>query len=125
MGVARFIDEGHLAAHVRRMRQRYRERREALIQALRELTPMLTPLPSSYGMHVSAVASAGIDTAKISVALARGHVRLHSLDRYYLGPVDRAGFVFGFGATAPAEIRTGCAALALAFRGQQAVAPGS
>jgi len=104
LGVARFIDEGHLAAHVRRMRQRYRERREALLEVMDALAPMLAPLPSSYGMHLSATVADGIDAEAVAEFLQRQQIRLHALNRYYLGAVDRHGFVFGVGALEPEQI---------------------
>ncbi|WP_250625688.1 PLP-dependent aminotransferase family protein [Pinirhizobacter soli] len=104
LGVARFIDEGHLAAHVRRMRQRYRERREALVSMLAGLVPKLTPLPSAYGMHMSATVAEDIDAEAVAELLQRQRIRLHTLSRYYHGSVDRHGFVFGFGAAEPEQI---------------------
>jgi len=115
LGVARFIDEGHLATHVRRMRQRYRERREALIEVMDAQAPALTPLPSSYGMHLSATVRDGIDTEAVAEFLQQRQVRLHTLNRYYHGAVDRHGFVFGFGASEPEQIRRVGEALAEAL----------
>ena len=116
LGVARFIDEGHLAAHVRRMRQRYRERREALLEVMDALAPTFTPLPSSYGMHLSATVPDGIDTEAVAEFLQQRQIRLHTLNRYYHGAVDRHGFVFGFGAAEPGQIRGVSEALADALK---------
>ncbi|HEY4145410.1 PLP-dependent aminotransferase family protein [Pinirhizobacter sp.] len=115
LGVARFIDEGHLAAHVRRMRQRYRERREALLEVMDTLAPTLTPLPSSYGMHLSATVPSDIDAEEVAGFLQRRRIKLHTLHRYYHGVVDRHGFVFGFGALEPEQIRGAGEALAAAL----------
>src|SRR5258706_9077763 len=53
MGVAAFVADGELAAHVRRMREVYRRRRQVLLDALRrELSLWLEPVPSYYGIHV-------------------------------------------------------------------------
>ena len=53
--LAAFIQDGHLARHVRHMRPIYAERREALLDGLRgELAPWLEPIPSEAGLHLAA-----------------------------------------------------------------------
>src|SRR6202034_3302067 len=57
IAVADFIAEGHLERHIRKTRQIYRKRREALLSGLKEhLNEWLQPQPSNYGMHVTALA---------------------------------------------------------------------
>ena len=56
--LAAFMAEGGFARHVRRMRKVYRERHELLSGLLtRDFADVLTPLPSTAGLHVSATAS--------------------------------------------------------------------
>jgi GntR family transcriptional regulator/MocR family aminotransferase len=96
--VAAFIAEGHLTRHVRKMRRIYGERRQLLLELLAgSLGAWLRPLPSFYGMHVAAVAREGLDVEGVCDRLLRRNIRLHTLSRYYLGPEDRKGIVFGFG----------------------------
>jgi GntR family transcriptional regulator/MocR family aminotransferase len=53
--VAAFMEEGHFAAHVRRMREMYRNQRDALVTALRHrLSDHLTVDPPDQGMHLVA-----------------------------------------------------------------------
>src|SRR5262249_6969944 len=53
--LARFIADGHFARHVRRMRTAYRERGEALVDALRALCDKaLDPRPCDTGMELAA-----------------------------------------------------------------------
>jgi GntR family transcriptional regulator/MocR family aminotransferase len=107
-GVAAFIIEGHLTRHLRKMRKLYRERRDTLLEAVAfRLGSKLEAVPSRYGMHVSAVARGAEDLDRVSQALLCANVRLHSLSRYYLGPADRQGLVFGLGVATPAEIWRG------------------
>jgi GntR family transcriptional regulator / MocR family aminotransferase len=117
--VAAFIAEGHLGRHVRRMREIYRRRRHALIEALRgELAPWLEPVPSFYGMHVAAFAKPGVDVeAAAAAALAVG-VSLHTLSRYFLGEPDRCGIVFGYGAADLSQIAHGVRKLRESLRGE-------
>ena len=53
--VARFIQEGQFAAHIRRMRKIYAERKDVLIDAAsRHLDGMLTVKPTDTGFHTNA-----------------------------------------------------------------------
>jgi GntR family transcriptional regulator/MocR family aminotransferase len=112
MGVARFIAEGHLERHVRRLRRIYKERREAILNCVKaEVREWLTPIPSCYGLHVAASASSGIDMDRISEMLLREQVKVHAFSRYYLGAPAKAGLIFGYGAVDPSQIRQGFSAL--------------
>ena len=63
IGVAAFIAEGHLAHHVRKMRDVYRQRRRVLLSFLhQELGQWLDPVNlRTYGMHVAAMARTALD----------------------------------------------------------------
>ncbi len=110
--VASFIAEGHLTRHVRKMRGIYAQRRELLLNSLQEhLAEWLTPIPSLYGMHICATASHGVDLESVAESLARQHVKIHTLSRYFLGPQTKSGLVFGYGTVDVPEIRRGLALL--------------
>jgi GntR family transcriptional regulator/MocR family aminotransferase len=110
--VAAFIAEGHLTRHVRKMRDVYKERRQLLLQSLREkLGEQLSPIPSFYGMHIVATARIPLDLEAVSDALARQQIKIHTLSRYYLGPQTQSGLVFGYGTVDLPEIRRGISLL--------------
>jgi len=112
MGVARFISEGHLERHVRRLRRVYKERREVILNLLTaDLDPWLKPVTSSYGLHVAAEVRTRLDMDRVSKKLLREHVKVHAFSRYYLGAAAKAGLIFGYGAVDPAQIRQGFSAL--------------
>jgi len=116
MGVAGFISHGHLGRHVRKMRKLYQQRRDLLLTALRnDFAAWLEPIPSFYGMHVAATVRAAIDLDAVADALSRHDIKIHTLDRYYLGERTRNGLIFGYGAAGPAEIRSGLSALSRAL----------
>lgn len=118
--VAGFIAEGHLVRHVRRMREIYRRRRATLIEALtRELAPWLEPVPSFYGLHVTAIARPGIDAEGAAAAARVAGVSVHTLARYFLGEPDRAGIVFGYGVADLAQIVHGVRKLRESLCGQR------
>jgi GntR family transcriptional regulator/MocR family aminotransferase len=110
--VAAFIAEGHLTRHVRKMRDVYKERRQLLVDSLRDkLSEWLTPIPSYYGMHVVALTRTSRDLEGVSDALARQQIKIHTLSRYYLGPQTQFGLVFGYGTVDLPEIRRGISML--------------
>jgi GntR family transcriptional regulator / MocR family aminotransferase len=112
LAVARFISEGHLARHVRKMREAYRRRRELLLELLDEkLAEWLKPLPSFYGMHVAALARGAFDLERVAQALQGSDVRLHTLRRYYLDQPTESGIVIGYGAADLAQIARGMSLL--------------
>jgi GntR family transcriptional regulator / MocR family aminotransferase len=110
--VAEFIAAGHLARHVRKMREIYRQRRLLLLHSLRDnLGEWLQPIPSFYGMHVAATLTASVDLEKVTDTLLRHTVRVHTFSRYFLGAPTRAGLVFGYGTVDLPEIRRGTSVL--------------
>jgi GntR family transcriptional regulator/MocR family aminotransferase len=110
--VAKFITDGHLQRHVRRMRNTYAARRQSLLaDLLGGLGKWLRPIPSFYGMHIAAVARVPLDLEGIARRAQGRGVMIHTLSRYYLGPESQAGFVFGYGVTDPAEIKYGLSIL--------------
>ena len=112
VGVAGFIAEGHLAHHVRKMRDIYKQRRQLLLNFLqRELGEWLEPIPSFYGMHVAAVARVPLDLDLVAEVLQRDNVKIHAFSRYYLGPQTRTGLIFGYGAVGLPEMNRGLSAL--------------
>lgn len=121
--VASFIADGHLARHVRRMREIYRARRAHVLTHLgRELHEWLEPLPSSCGMHLAAVSRVPLDLEALSEALLKRNIRVHALGRYYLGRPGRQGLVIGYGAAGLAEISQGLTTLRALLQAQSVAA---
>jgi GntR family transcriptional regulator / MocR family aminotransferase len=111
-GVAGFIAGGHLTRHVRKMRDIYKRRRRLLLDYLRdELGEWLDPIPSCYGMHVSAVARVDLDLERAAAALLQKNVKIHTLSRYHQGPKPSSGLIFGYGAVDLPEMKQGLSAL--------------
>ncbi|WP_410620222.1 PLP-dependent aminotransferase family protein [Amycolatopsis sp. cmx-8-4] len=107
--LAAFMAEGGFARHVRRMRKVYRDRHELLSRLLvRDFADVLTPLPSTAGLHLSA---ASVFDTRSWVRRARHHgVRLYSLGDFGVGE-RRHGLVFGYGAVAAERLEPGLARL--------------
>ncbi len=98
-----FINEGHFARHLRKMRTLYGQRRTALIQSLQDVPhPKLEVLGSEAGMHLAALLPDGFSDREIALRAADVGLWLWPLSPSYLGKPLRQGFVLGFGST-PSE----------------------
>lgn len=95
-----FINEGHFSRHVRKTRQLYAERRNALTQALRkEFGSEIEILGAEAGMHLVVTLPPGLSDRKISVRAAQEGLWLWPLSAAYVGTNVRQGFILGFGGT--------------------------
>ena len=95
--LARLMDEGLLARHIRRAGRVYAARHEQIVAGLTaDFTEWLMPVPSSAGLHVAARAMPGVDVAAVLAEAAAHDVGVEPLDRYCaLEP--QHGLVIGFG----------------------------
>ncbi len=108
--LADFIRQGHFARHIRKTRQLYAERRNALAQALRaEFGSQIEILGAEAGMHLVVTLPPGLSDAKISARAADRGLWLWPLSSAYVGKTVRQGFILGFGGTKaeemPAQVR--------------------
>ncbi len=103
-----FINEGHFARHLRRMRLLYRERRGALVEAMgRELGASLQVLGDQAGLHLVAGLPRGSGDRQISARAARRGLWAMPLSACYMSEVSRPGLVLGYGGASTPEIRDG------------------
>ena len=103
--IAHFIDEGHFARHIRRMRILYRERRSELVNSINnEFGPMAEVLGDEAGMHLAITLPRAIRDVEIAERAARQNLWICPLSPHYMGEVSRPGFVLGFGSTGIEEI---------------------
>ena len=111
--VAEFIDEGHFASHIRRMRRIYAERHEALCAAAgRRLRGLLEVVPSHSGLHTIGLLDPALSELDVSQAAGRRDITVSPIARYSIAPVPERGLVLGFGGIRPPEIAAGVDVLA-------------
>jgi len=99
--LARFIDDGQLARHLRRMRRIYAERHHHLQSALHTaFDGVLKPLPSLAGLHLSVVsADPAFDDTGMAERAGRLGVSLLPLSYHAVDSEPRvAGLILGYGA---------------------------
>lgn len=95
--VAAFMEEGHFAAHIRRMRLLYRDQRDELVAALkRRLAAELTVDAPDQGMHLVAFTRRGLSDTAIERAGREQGVVVRAMSRFYVAAFPRSALVLGF-----------------------------
>lgn len=111
-----FINEGHFARHIRRMRVLYEERQKALVAAAeRELSNLLNVPSSEAGMHLVGWLPKDVSDKTASESAARHRVRTTALSAYSLEPLPRGGLVLGYTSLSIRQIKEGVRRLAQAL----------
>jgi GntR family transcriptional regulator/MocR family aminotransferase len=111
-----FIVEGHLGRHIRRMRELYSSRLDALLEAARQhLAGRLEIPPIEAGLHTAAMLPGRIDARRVEQAAAAREVETIALDRFAIRRKDIRGLLLGFAAFDARQIRSGVAQLAAAL----------
>src|SRR5215469_6761296 len=103
--LADFMEHGHLARYIRKMRGIYGERREVLVESIRaEFGSFLQVHGASAGMHVSVTLPEGFNDVDICERASEERLLLWPLSQYYAGKDPLQGFVLGFGSTDSEQI---------------------
>ena len=111
LALATFIDRGELDRHLRRMRLRYRRRRDALIAALRRHLPDLEIGGAAAGLHVTVALAPGQDAEAV---LARAAA--HGVGVFATTHAGRPLLLVGYANIADAAMERAVRALAAAVR---------
>lgn len=111
-----FIEEGHFARHLRKMRALYAERQAVLVSAARnELRGLLEVPADKAGMHLIGWLPDGVSANSVAQkALAQG-VITNPLSAYSAKKLAREGLILGYTAFTPGQIRNGVKRLAKAL----------
>jgi GntR family transcriptional regulator/MocR family aminotransferase len=116
--LARFIEEGEFARHLRKIGRVYRLRHEIITEVLaRDFAKHLQVLPSQAGLHVAAVArraSAGRIAAVADRASEAG-VAVQELSKFAVDAPAPPGLLLGYGAIPTERIHEGLRRLRLCF----------
>lgn len=116
--LAHLIEEGEFARHIRRANKVYRERHETLTNAItRDFSDHLELIPSSTGLHLTALARAASVERITSVARRAMNigVAFQRLSSCAVSDSARAGVVLGYGAIATGQIQEGLRRLRKCF----------
>ena len=115
---ANFLARGELDRHLRRMRLRYRERRDALVEALAEELPEASVRGIAAGLHATVELPEGHDEQAISAEARKRRVELTTMRDYRLSPGNGGPptLMLGYARTPEAAIRAGVREIAAAVR---------
>lgn len=110
---AEFIRQGHFAAHIRYMRQLYHSRRDVLLTEVREkLSHFATAVPAAGGLQLSVWLPPGREAALSRQAWRLGVLTPGLTAQYQTVQAQRDGWLLGFSALTPGEIRSAVERLA-------------
>jgi GntR family transcriptional regulator / MocR family aminotransferase len=108
-----FITGGHLGRHLRRMRELYASRLEALIDASRrEIGGCLEISGIQAGLYTAAFLHNGMTSQMAEAAATSQGLEVMSLDRFTIDVPDPRGILLGFAAFDESAIRAGVTNLA-------------
>lgn len=110
MLLARFIEEGHFARHIRRLRAVHKKRMAAFMAAAnRHLERWFDFVPSDTGLHVVGFCrkDAGLpDDRRLAVLVGRAYIGASPLSDTYRETEVRQGLLFGFASIPECEIES-------------------
>ena len=111
-----FLERGDLDRHLRRSRRAYRERRDALVEALGEWLPGWRVSGVSAGLQAFVTLPEGSDSAEVAATARRHGIGLYPLADELLDADRRArALTLGYGTLRPGPIREGVRRLAAAL----------
>jgi GntR family transcriptional regulator/MocR family aminotransferase len=106
--LAEFIEDGHFAAHIRKMTRLYRDRRDHLVRALNAVAgDRLTAAAPSGGMQLTAYFKPRCEDRAVSSYLSKMGVTARSLSPHFIGGTTEHGLFLGFAAWNEREIDAG------------------
>jgi len=114
-----FIQSGHFAAHIRRMRTLYAERQGVLLDALNnKVSDLMSALPDDAGMHIVADLNPKLNLrdTEISQLAAKRKITVYPLSGFFIGPQTRNGLVFGYAGVEARDIVSGVDILSKVIR---------
>ena len=116
--IAEFMEGGHFDRHLRRMRNAYMERRDALLSGLaRHCRNLVTIHNSDAGLHVTVLLRKGMNDRDLVTRLAGRGVAAIALSNSYAGPEAQQGLLLGFGCSTPQRLLDASRVLGELLRG--------
>ncbi|WP_096187542.1 MocR-like pyridoxine biosynthesis transcription factor PdxR [Evansella halocellulosilytica] len=106
--LARFIEEGYLGRHVRKMKKTYKERRQTLVNNLKEHFPQAAILGQAAGMHLVVEFPNITFTQQFISLLMESGVRVYPVESYALKKGNhKHQIVMGYGGLTEEDIIKG------------------
>ncbi|HEU5352832.1 MAG TPA: PLP-dependent aminotransferase family protein [Actinocrinis sp.] len=113
--LAELMESGEMERHLRMLRRRHRQRRDAMIGAIRTHLPRAQVHGAAAGLHLMITFDEPVsDTELAAAALARG-VKAQPLSWHYQQP-NTPGLVLGYAACTPGDAAEGIAVIGSALK---------
>ena len=125
LAFADFLRRGHLDRHLRRMRLRYRRRRDAIVAVLAGSLPQARVRGIAAGLHVTVELPGGADERVIAAAARSRGIALATLGDYRTGGTHPPTLILGYSPMTEARLRAGVAELATIVRDARAEVAGA
>jgi len=117
--LAEFIDAGHFARHIRRMRGVYEERQQCLVEEARKhLNGALDVTPAAAGMHLIGWLPDGVSDNEISSRAQEKNLKITPLSAYRIRQKLRGGLFLGYTTFGEKQIKQGVKKLAQVLQEQ-------
>ncbi|OBY33631.1 PLP-dependent aminotransferase family protein [Mycolicibacter kumamotonensis] len=100
LALAELIESGALDRHIRRMRRRYRHRRDALVATVADCAPTMPLQGIAAGLHAVLLLPEGPSEADILAAAQQRKIALTGLAPFWHGSAAAQGIVLGYGTPA-------------------------
>ena len=111
--LADFMNEGHLARHLRRMRRLYTERRQYFLEQFeRHLTPWMELHPTDSGIQLVGLFRISCNDRQIAVEAGKQGVNVSPLSMQYRRTAKQSGLLMGFAAADASLTRRSMSVLA-------------
>lgn len=120
LAFADFLERGELDRHLRRMRLRYRRRRDVLVRALARELPQVEVRGIAAGLHVVAVLPPGADERRVLAEARRRGLGLYGLGEHTVAERPEAALLLGYAVSNEPAIRAAVRKLAEAVEAASA-----
>jgi GntR family transcriptional regulator/MocR family aminotransferase len=119
-----FIQAGHFAKHIRRIRELYEQRQNSLVEAARvHLGGLMEVRPKAAGMHLIGWLPANVSDREAALAAASVNIDARPVSRHVLQTARPPGLLLGYAALDERTIWAGAQRLAEGLREFLKVAP--
>lgn len=106
--VASFIEHGHFASHIRRMRRIYADRLQALLEAsAKHMDGLMEVTSTDTGFHTVGHLAESFDETEVARRAAECNLLVSPIARFAITPVKQKGLILGFSAVPPRVIMAG------------------
>ena len=105
LAFADFLERGELDRHLRRMRLRYRRRRDVLIGSLARELPQVEVRGIAAGLHVLAILPPGVDESRVLEAARVRGLGLYGLSEHAVRPQSEQALLLGYAVSREPAIR--------------------